>query len=141
MIPNVERLNRISIDLATWSERAERWQHRIPFDDPHEWKDYLARHVQDGLCQLCEIKDDGEVVGLFVYRIEELAAREMVVVAIYSFKTLGVDLVTFLDGCAEYIARKNGCLSIRCHTLRPGLIRKAHKIGYRTAEVVLRKEI
>lgn len=134
-----ERLNRLSVELAEWSERAELWQHRIPFDDPHEWKDYLRRHVQEGLCRLCELKDGGEPVGLFVYRVEEIAARELVVVAVYTDRNCKVDLVDFFDQVAESIARREGCTSIRCHTLRPGLIRRAHSLGYKTAEVVLRK--
>lgn len=133
-----ERWTRYAARLAAWSERAELWQHRIPFDDPHEFRDILRRQVEEGSAKLCELTRDGEPVGMLLYRVESYAARELVVIAAYC-SDRSIDWSDWLAAFVENLARGLSCGSIRFHTLRPGLVEHVIGHGYRAAEIILRK--
>lgn len=136
-----KNLTGLAVKLATWSDDADRWQHSIPFDNPTAWNDYLARGVKDGSFVLLDITNNGERVGLLVYRVDASAARELVIVAAYCNPIPGVDVSTFIVETSEALGKKENCQSVRFHTLRPGLITKTTKAGFRVAEIVLRKSL
>lgn len=128
-------------ELNNRPDIAERWEHLIPFDNPTEWRDYLSRGVRSGGFELCRLEYNGEPVGLMVYKIEAAAAREFCLVALYCGSVPGIDVLDIIENAAVRIAKEQGCISIRFHTLRPGLIVKAKKLGFRIAEIVMRKNI
>jgi hypothetical protein len=133
-----ERRTRYAARLAAWSERTAALADRIPFDDPHEFRDILRRQVEDGSAKLVELTKDGEAVGVLLYRVEEYAARELVIIAACSADR-SLDWSDWLAAFQENLARGLGCGSIRFHTLRPGLVENSFKYGYRAAEIIMRK--
>jgi hypothetical protein len=136
-----KNLTGLAVKLAEWSEDADKWQHSIPFDNPTAWNDYLARGVKDGSFVLLDITHKGERVGILVYRVDASAARELVIVAAYCNPIPGEDVSSFIVKTSEAIGHKENCQSVRFHTLRPGLITKTTKAGFRVAEIVLRKSL
>jgi hypothetical protein len=135
---SAERRTRYAARLAAWSPQADLWQFRIPFDDPHEFRDILRRQVEDGSAKLCELTRDGEPIGMLLYRVEEYAARELVIIAAYS-SDRSIDWSDWLAAFLENLGRGLQCGSVRFHTLRPGLVENAIRHGYRAAEIILRK--
>lgn len=128
-------------ELNNRPDVVERWEHLVPFDNPTEWKDYLSRGVRSGGFKLIRLEYNGEPVGLMVYKIEEAAAREFVLVSLYCEPSCRFDVIQIVEEAAEKIAKQTGCVSIRFHTLRPGLVAKGRKRGFRIAEIVMRKNI
>lgn len=118
----------------------EKWEHLIPFDNPSDWRDYLSRGVRAGNFTACEMTMDGKRSGILVYKIEEEAGRELVIVATYG-TIPEISHLESLDKAAQVLAKHYQCSSIRFHTLRPGLVKRALTLGFRIAEVVLRKNI
>jgi hypothetical protein len=127
--------------LVNTAEPAQRWENRIPFDDPTLWKDYLSRGVKSGQYKCARIEHNGVEKGIAVFAIDQCAKREFVVVAVYCDPIPGVDVTAYVGRMAFDLAKAEKCTSVRFHTMRPGLIMKAQKLGYRVAEVVLRKEL
>ena len=99
----------------------------------------IERQVENG-AQLFEVHDDnGEVVLAFVLRVDRLACRTVGVVVAAGGNLPGVDLTAVV---MPYIERMfYGVDAIAMHTERPGLIRKLAAQGYRTAEIILEKEV
>ncbi len=139
-MPAVDR-NALALRLAEWAERHTAWQYLIPFDSPAETRDILERMVKAGEAKVCDIIRAEKPVGMLVFSVEELTAgRELVLVAAFS-QNQEIDYTDLLSRFADLLASGLGCKSIRLHTLRPGLVRKAQALGYSTAEIILRKTL
>ncbi|WP_299394634.1 hypothetical protein [Pelagibius sp.] len=79
-------------------------------------------------------------VGTVLLRYEQLdKGREMVIVAAAGYSR--ADLVALFLPRLETIARLYGCRSVRFHTVRAGLVRKAQRRGYAPVDIVLRKVV
>lgn len=98
----------------------------------------IKAQVRDG-AQLFEVMHDGAVVAAFVLRVDRLACRTVGVVVAAGGGLAGVDLTALI---MPYIERMfYGCDAIAVHTERPGLARKLSRQGFRTAEIILEKEV
>jgi hypothetical protein len=95
---------------------------------------------ESGEAQLYRLIEDGRRVGMLVCKVDEGAARELVLVA--AFCAGSESFSRDLGRAAEVIARQRGCVSIRFHTVRPALARiAADEFGYRLSEIILRKNV
>lgn len=89
--------------------------------------------------QLFTLHSAGDMVAAFVLRIDRIGGRNEGVVVAAAGRVPGVDLTALMMPVIEKMFE--GCQSVRVHTARPGLGRKLVGMGYRVAELVLRKEI
>ena len=139
-MPAVDR-TALAIRLCEWAERHEAWQYKIPFDSPADTRDVLAQMVKAGEAKVCDIVRAGLPVGMLVFNVEKQSAgSELVLVAAYS-ENQEIDYTDLLARFAELLAHGMSCKSIRLHTLRPGLVKKAAALGYSAAEIILRKTL
>lgn len=99
----------------------------------------IKRQVEQG-AQLFEVLDEaGDCVAAFVLRVDHLECRSVGVVVAAGGGLAGADLTATLMPHIERMFY--GCDAIAIHTERPGLLRKLARQGYRTAEIILEKEV
>jgi cytosine/adenosine deaminase-related metal-dependent hydrolase len=132
--------SRLLLNRAPWDAIASEWERQIPFDDPAAHTDGLSRLVMSGAANCYHVVKDGERIGIVVTKVEESAARELVVVAIYSASPEPIS--PQLAEAIEDLARAESCISIRFHTIRAAAARyAAERHGYRLTELVMRKSL
>ena len=125
---------------APWDALDSEYEKRIPYDAPADHVDCLRRMVAAGEAFLYHLESGGERVGLAVVKVDDGAARELVLVAV--FCDGGAPFSREIAHAAERIARELRCISIRFHTVRPAAARlAADEFGYRLTEVVMRKTV
>jgi hypothetical protein len=126
---------------AQWDGQAEEWSRRLPHDWPGTHAGTLCERVESGRAKIVQLLSAGERIGFVVYEIDEnFEHPEMILVAAYSSEGR-VDVTEMcLPELAELAARE-GCATIRFHTMRPGLIAKAQRAGYRVSEVIMRRDV
>jgi hypothetical protein len=135
-----EVISKVLFARAPWDAIDTEFMKRIPFDDPAEFEDCLCREVQSGKAESLRILHDGKRVGIAVIRIEEEAAREMVICAI--FCDAPVPLSREIQTALHLIAKDRKCVSMRFHTVRPAAARlAAEEYGYRLSEIVMRRAV
>lgn len=124
-----------------WDEQAEAWSRALPHDWPGSHAGVLAEAVKSGRASMLNITHNGKRVGFIVYRIDrDFTLPEFEIIAAYSGEGRIDVTASCLDQLADLAARE-GCASIRFHTMRPGLIAKAEAAGYRVSEVIMRRDV
>lgn len=99
----------------------------------------IKRQTENG-AQLFEVlNESGGMVAAFVLRVDRLACRTVGVVVAAGGAAEGVDLTAVMMPNIERMFF--GCDAIAVHTERPGLLRKLARQGYKTAEIILEKEV
>lgn len=135
-----EVISRLLFERGPWDAIDTEFEKRLPFDSPSDHEDCLRRQVEAGTADAWRIMHEGQRVGLVVTRIDEDAAREFVIMAI--FCDAPVPLSRDIQATCYDLAQKAGCISMRFHTVRPAAARlAAEEYGYRLSEVIMRKPI
>lgn len=126
---------------AMWDATAEAWSRLIPHDWPGDHAEELREMVVSGAAEMVEVHTAAGHVGFVVYQVDDSFPQpELIVVSAYGADTEH-DLTSEVLPQLEKIARSAGCASIRFHTMRAGLIRKAMAEGWRVSEVLMRKDV
>lgn len=133
-------LSRIFLASGTWDETADAWARLIPHDSPGIHGDHLRAQVEAGEAKLDYIVTPAGRVGILVYTVMDYPVPEFVIIAMYARES-GADLTAEVYPSVRDKARAMGCGTIRFHTMRPGLVRKACALGFRVSEVVMRADI
>ncbi|MGH8016971.1 MAG: hypothetical protein ACREIA_01565 [Opitutaceae bacterium] len=128
-------------DRLPWHAIDSEFESRIPFDSPHESRDYLQRLVNSGIATRHRLVKESETVGIVITHVETGSlGRELVCIAAYSDSR--APLTDELFEAMELLARAERCVSIRFHTVRAALVRRAAEdMGYRVSEIVMRKNV
>jgi hypothetical protein len=135
-----EVVSKLLFERAPWDALDAEFEKRIPFDSPSDWRDVLSRMCQSGEAFSYRLVENGKRVGVLICKVDEGAARELVVVAAYCAGSQ--PFAREIGQAAELIAREQRCISIRFHTVRPAAARlAAEEFGYRLTEVIMRKNV
>jgi len=100
---------------------------------------WFVRQVGTGDLALVAGYVKGRRIGTLLYRVDEgdLAAEFVIVHA--AGRLSGVDLMASLTPYFEGLARRMGCISIRAHVERRGMVAKLKGVGWHPSEIVMRK--
>lgn len=127
---------------GNWDAEAEAWSRLLPHDWPGEHSGHLGERVASGEAQAVDILQDGVRVGVLVYDVDQsFSSPEMVILAAYSAAPGSCDITAHCLPQIKQHAHEIGCATIRFHTMRPGLIAKCIKSGFRVSEVVMRTNV
>ncbi len=132
----------LTLRLTRWSPTVAADMARLPECDPTISPDWFRAQIEaGGLKALTAESDDGEHVGTVLVRTEagDLGKEFVIVAAAGSYE--GLDLTAAILPALERLARDEGCVTVRVHTMRPGLVRKLGRMGYATSEIVMRRVI
>lgn len=123
---------------SLWTDDAARWVGKIPRDTPGDFVAYLQDLVNRGDAELFQLVTPSgpEPVGFIVATVED---GEFVVLA--AAGSDGRDLTAAFVPQFEALGRARGCHSVRYHTMRPGLVEKSLRLGFRVSEIILRKAL
>jgi hypothetical protein len=137
----------ISAQAVGWDETArEALTHpRVsPGDDPIMAAEWYEREVKAGRVNLIRYSDgEGRAVAHVAWFVDPEAAApdggaEFVISGAVSALP-SLDLVSALLPGLEQMARDMGCVSIRFHTQRQGLVKKVASMGWEQSEIVMRR--
>ena len=124
---------------AEWSPEMAADLARI--EDPSTGVNWLRREVAEGRLHGLAVTRAGRPVCHVLYRIEDVADGVELMIAAAGGREPGIDLTASLLPGLEALARRAGATHLRFHTRRPGLVRRAGRLGYRTAEIIMRKAV
>lgn len=128
----------IRIEPATqWSAAVEKFLDRAMLSDPLAGIDQLRAMVEANEAHLFNLIYDDYLVGAFVLRVEHKAHGAEGVIVAGGGKLPGVSLLRATIQDIEH--RFKGCVSIRAHTARRGIMKELSRFGYAPREVVLAK--
>ncbi len=117
-----------------------------PGDDPIMAADWYEREVTEGRLHLMRYSDgEGRPVAHVAWWIDPNSATpeggaEFVIAGAVSALP-SIDLVGALLPGLEGMARAMGCVSIRFHTIRDGLVKKVENMGWERSEIVMRRAL
>jgi hypothetical protein len=134
----------VFLERTPWDSVDERYYRLIPMDSPVDFADVLSAAVKRGESTAWKILvPRGEAryqTGIVIGRVENGRVKEFVIQAMYSDSTIPV--LPEVGRQLQAIARKQGCQSIRTHTLRHTLARALVEFdGWRLTEVIMRKQL
>lgn len=112
---------------------------RLPCDVPCGVASEVLAQIARGESKVCHIERDGERVGFIVFSV--LPNHELVINAAFG-RDRRENLVDALIGDGALIlslARQCECDSVRFHTVRAGLVKRATEHGFRVSEIIMRK--
>lgn len=132
----MEQLTGFILRPGQWDADAAAWSRRIPHDWPGDHVENLRRQHSAGEIELVHVYEDGRKAGFLAYARD---GREFVIVSCFS--RTGDDFCAQALPQIEALALAAGCDSIRFHTMRPGLVKKAQTLGFRVSEIILRKAL
>ena len=122
----------IEMSPSEWCQEAASWLVQARKDGClSDWK----AQVDSGAAKLFLVHADGVVSGACVLRIDQRSDGPEGVIVAAAGNVPGVDLIATLLEKIENLFI--GCVSIRAHTARPGLVRKLSRYGYEPREFVL----
>lgn len=139
-------LNALMLRPCHWDDEAAAWSRLIPRDAPELNGETLSQQIKSGGAKCYEVvSPDGEKaerVAIVICRVDRksFARPEFVIIAAYSIENQRDLMSEFLPELEE-IAAALGCATIRFHTMRPGLIKRAQAAQYRVCEVICRKSL
>ena len=136
----MKQLDTATLRRGDWDGEAKEFAKRIPHDNPTAHIHTLCRDVEAGGLEVLNVEINGQRAGICVYKIEEKAKKEMVIIAAFAVSGNN-DLTLKLLPVMENFAKESGCASMRFHTCRGGLVEKSFLQGFRVSEVVMRKTI
>lgn len=140
-VSKLELLARVVLEPALWDAHADAWARLIPHDFPGSHAENLLDLVTRGAAQLCRLVTPSGCVGFVVFDVEESKGCPPELVILAASGRDGTDLTEAMGPAFERIGAKHGCRTIRFHTMRPGLIKKARSLGYRVSEVIMRRDL
>ncbi|MDD2764176.1 MAG: hypothetical protein PHE83_09415 [Opitutaceae bacterium] len=111
---------------------------KLPLDFPDLWMEWFREKLAHREIHLSTVSFEGRAVGTLIWRIEQDAGRELVLMAASSSDPK-IDMKQFLSQAVDALAAAQQCRSARFHTTRPGLVLHGHQQGWQTSEIVLRK--
>lgn len=120
-----------------WIEAAEKFLDRAMLSDPLAGIEQLSAMVAANEAHLFHLICDDYLVGAFVLRVEYKAHGAEGVIVAGGGKLPGVSLLRAVIHDIE--RRFQGCVSIRAHTARRGIMKELSRFGYVPREVVLSK--
>lgn len=133
---------KITAQIVPWDDLAEadfKKRGVVPDGDPTIGPDHYAEEIKSGRVDLVRVFADGEPIGHVGLFLEHWPnGKEMVIQAAVG-ALAGVNLTGKVLPLLEDYARSCGCMSVRFHTSRIGLILKAEPLGYEKAETIMRK--
>lgn len=91
--------------------------------------------------QVFVVRWGGDVIGAYMLRIDTTARGHEGVIVGAAGKLAGVELITLVLPVIESQFRKVGCVSVRVHTSRSGIVRQLGNRGYDLGELVLSKTL
>lgn len=127
-----------------WDEVAEAWSRLIPHDWPGEHQEHIRADVESGRAHLLDCVNDytGERVGFVVAAVDKsFPEPELLIRAAYSAAGPAHNLTAEVLPQIYAHARELGCRTIRCHTMRPGLVSKLMRAGWHPSEIVCRFDL
>ena len=124
-----------------WDATAAAWSRLLPHDSPEFYGNLLSKLVKEGTAAAYELTGpDGRIAIMVASINREYAEPKLTIWAAISpdnNRTLTEDFLPQI----EAKARELGCRTVAFHTMRPGLLEKAMRLGYRTCEVICRKDV
>lgn len=100
---------------------------------------WFARLVGTGDLALVAGYVEGRRIGTLLYRIDAGDLAEEFVIVHAAARVPRVDLTASVIPYFEDLARRLGCISIRAHVERRGMVAKLKGIGWGPSEIVMRK--
>ena len=128
---------------AAWRAEHDALLARAMAKDPMETTATLRAEVEAGRAHLIQVSDPatGALVGAAVLRVEQRErGLEGVIVATAGVRGAGVRLLDLLPELERRLIAA-GCVSIRVHPSRPGMLRFCLAAGYQPREWVLGKVV
>ena len=111
---------------------------KLPLDFPDLWLDWFRERLARHEIHLSTVLHQGRPIGTLIWRVENDAGRELVLMAAASSDP-HVAIHEFLAEAVDGLAAAEKCRSARYHTTRPALVLYGHKHDWQTSEIVLRK--
>ncbi len=139
----ISLLSRYMLRPFHWDQLAEAWARLLPHDSPQDYSEAFSRMVKAGEAQAFEVVDPAQPgrVAMVVARVDrKYPSGELAIHAAYAPENQGDMTAEFMPEI-EALARKLNCATVRFHTMRPGLVAKALKQGFRVCEVIVRKDV
>jgi hypothetical protein len=122
----------------------EAWYARnsaVIFDNPALGIDWLKNAVKAGCLRVYDINEKGRCVIIAWAGVVEGRERELQIAAAIEHAPREKDGAELLNLFGDALARELKCASVTFQTLRPGLVVKMKKHGFRIAAAIMRKEI
>lgn len=128
----------LTATAANWTEAAARQFAAVL---SYVGVDSLRGQVESGAAQLFELYVDKsfDPCGWYVLRIDQSEEGPEGVVVAAVGHWAGVDITATMLPLVE--KQFYGCVSVRVHTDRPGMVRKLLKQGYGQPEMIVRKKL
>lgn len=135
-------VNKLALKITADINEAAILLRRIPNDDPINFSDFVRSRLATGEYKSFDILFGETTIGVTVYSIEEYPGgyKELISIATYTKEAIP-GFQDFWQTEIENVAKRNGCKSIRFHTVRHGLIKLSLLHGWHVAEIVMRKRI
>lgn len=130
--------SQVELRRVAWSDDLAAFLGAIP-PQPHVSPAFYRAELDDDAMVATGVFADGELIGAAIHRFEDGDQGTEMVVVMAAGHLPGVDLVETILPALEGLARDVGCVSVRFHTLRKGLMQKAARLGYVPGELVMRK--
>jgi hypothetical protein len=124
----------VTLKPVNWSDAMAAAVAEVPGDADPAW---CEAEMAAGRLSAWAAAIDGEPCLWLLWRVED---KELVIVVAVG-RHDRLNLVDTVLPVIEAFAARAGLRSVRFHTTRPGLVRRAGAHGYHTAEIVLRKAI
>lgn len=134
----------MTLRQGPWNEEAERrLAANLDPKDPTYSIDELRREVERGTSWLYEVHEGARFLGWIVLFVEDFGGHREMIIQNGAAVVADSDLLGRTMAAVEPYARALGCVTIRTHIMtgRRSLAKKFKRLGYREAEVVLRKAI
>lgn len=136
-------LSRFMLRPCHWDAQAEAWARKLPHDSPEDYGDHFSRLIKTGKARAFEVieHDNPKRVAILIASEDRVyPSGELAIRGAYCAVNRGDLTAEFLPQI-EALARVLNCATVRFHTMRPGLIKKAMQRGFRVCEVIVRKDV
>ena len=137
----MDGIQEIELRRVGWSPELENLLAQVDLCDPHTSLQYYRNAVEAKNLIAISVSHKGAMVGGFVIGFEDGDVSSECVIYVAGGKLAGVDLTDTVLPAVEGIAKDGGASSIRLHTKRKGMARKALVRGYTPDVVIMRKAL
>jgi hypothetical protein len=112
-----------------------------PMDNPIDSPEEVIALVKSGKANVMRFERDGAPLAVVVFCIEQGPRGKEFLVETVTGKSEVNSFIPELVCALETFAKQSGCVSIRCNTIRPGLIKRLLGSDWFVSEVIVRKEL